>query len=212
MSRLRGSLPAYLQQRFGICRRTFERWCAQGDVPGAYRTRGGHWRVRKPTWSVTKKVLRSRRTKNRRDQVRRAIVDYPFPPIPWSPLDTVLASKFWLAANGISEEDFWDDDLQQRDPEKYHFLWEKPIGPYPWWFFEAINDPWYAPAIASVMLRVNGRIVTSSALARALRISVDTLYRKYGKREIRRVCEEPPPPVLESVGKKTPIRARSELD
>jgi hypothetical protein len=212
MSRLRGNLPAYLQQRFGICRRTFERWCARGDVPGAYRTRGGHWRVRNPTWAAVRSLLSRPRDKTRRDEVRRAIVDYPFPPIPWGPLDTVLASKFWLAANRISEEDFLDLDLKQRDPEKYHFLWEKPVVPRPRWFFEAINDPQYAPAITAVMIRVNGRTVTSSALARELGVSVNTLYRRYGQREIRRVCQEPPLCVLASVGKKTPVRARSELD
>jgi hypothetical protein len=166
---------------------------------------------------MTKNVLLSRRTKNRRDQVRRAIVDYPFPPIPWSSLDTVLASKFWLTANGISEEDFLDLDLQQRDPEKYHFLWEEPVGPRPGWFFEAINDPQYAPAIAAFMMRLNGRKVSRSSLARELGVSVNTLYRRYGQPEIARVCEEPPPPVLQSVGKKNrkPIpepSAHSELD
>jgi hypothetical protein len=31
-----------------VSRRTVQRWCAAGKVPGAYRTKGGHWRVRKP--------------------------------------------------------------------------------------------------------------------------------------------------------------------
>src|SRR6266516_4303123 len=32
----------------GVSRRTVQRWCAAGKVPGAYRTKGGHWRVRRP--------------------------------------------------------------------------------------------------------------------------------------------------------------------
>lgn len=29
--------------------RTVRRWCERGDVPGAYRTKGGHWRLRRPS-------------------------------------------------------------------------------------------------------------------------------------------------------------------
>ena len=28
----------------GVTRRTVQRWCAAGKVPGARRTKGGHWR------------------------------------------------------------------------------------------------------------------------------------------------------------------------
>jgi hypothetical protein len=37
-----------LATEMGVTRRTVARWCAAGKVPGAYRTRGGHWRLRKP--------------------------------------------------------------------------------------------------------------------------------------------------------------------
>src|SRR5712692_11624488 len=42
---------------FGISVRTFERWCAVGDVPGAYRTKGGHWRVRRPSRQLISRML-----------------------------------------------------------------------------------------------------------------------------------------------------------
>jgi len=52
-------LPGILTKALGISRRTFRRWCAKGDVPGAYRTRDGHWRVRKPSKAVMLKLLKT---------------------------------------------------------------------------------------------------------------------------------------------------------
>src|SRR6266545_8100691 len=80
MSRLPRTLTAYLRKRFGISRRTFERWCARGDVPGAYRTRGGHWRVRRPTKAFVASLpwrrLRDGYIKTRREKVRDAIISF----------------------------------------------------------------------------------------------------------------------------------------
>ena len=41
--------PTLLASENGVSRRTVQRWCEAGKVPGAYRTKGGHWRLRKPT-------------------------------------------------------------------------------------------------------------------------------------------------------------------
>jgi hypothetical protein len=40
--------PLLLASEMGVTRRTVTRWCTAGKVPGAYRTKGGHWRLRKP--------------------------------------------------------------------------------------------------------------------------------------------------------------------
>ncbi len=40
--------PLLLASEMGVSRRTVQRWCEAGEVPGAYRTKGGHWRLRKP--------------------------------------------------------------------------------------------------------------------------------------------------------------------
>jgi hypothetical protein len=190
MARLPSELPAYLRQCFGISRRTFERWCAQGDVPGAYRTKGGHWRVRKVAWATVRSWQMDgwrRGWRTRRDRVKRAIADYPCPDgVPKQP--AVAALKLELAARGITEEDFWDLNLKERDPEKYHFLWEIPATPVPRRLLDAINDPGRAPAIAAFMMRLNGRKVARATLARSLRVSVATFYRKYGKEEIGKLC------------------------
>ena len=47
--------------------RTIRRWCARGYIPGAYRTRGGHWRVRAPRsrHTLITKILVSTRGKRR---------------------------------------------------------------------------------------------------------------------------------------------------
>lgn len=47
-TRKMSDFPLLLASLIGVSRRTVTRWCATGKVPGAYRTRGGHWRLRKP--------------------------------------------------------------------------------------------------------------------------------------------------------------------
>jgi len=47
-TRKMSDFPLLLASQIGVSRRTVTRWCAAGKVPGAYRTRGGHWRLRKP--------------------------------------------------------------------------------------------------------------------------------------------------------------------
>lgn len=40
--------PLLLANELKVTGRTVTRWCEIGKIPGAYRTRGGHWRLRKP--------------------------------------------------------------------------------------------------------------------------------------------------------------------
>jgi hypothetical protein len=47
-TRKMSDFPLLLASEIGVTRRTVTRWCAAGKVPGAYRTKGGHWRLRKP--------------------------------------------------------------------------------------------------------------------------------------------------------------------
>jgi hypothetical protein len=46
--------PLLLANENGVSRRTVQRWCETGKVPGAYRTKGGHWRLRKPRGGIKK--------------------------------------------------------------------------------------------------------------------------------------------------------------
>jgi len=184
------TLPVYLRQRFGISRRTFERWCVHRDVPGAYRTRGGHWRVRKLAWATVKRLwLHSHKPRTRRERVLRAICDYPsFFSLP-DPKAQLAARKLMLACYEITDDDIRDPNLQERDPEKYQVLWEiSPPPSIPRWVWEAVNDSKRAPAIAASMMRLNGSKVTRATLARELRVSMATLYRRYGKEKIGKIC------------------------
>ena len=198
MSRLPESLPAYLQKHFGICRRTFERWCARGDVPGAYRTRGGHWRVRKHTNAMLVRAIQYHQ-KNRRDEVRFAIILYSYPPQAVRELydgtftarliDELDQTKLTAALYGITEADLRDTKLRERDPEKYHFLWgTSPPVRLPR-AHEAVKERPLQTA-AYLLRRYNGRKVTPMALARNMGVSVSTLYRRYGQRAVRVACEE----------------------
>ncbi|PWT82948.1 MAG: hypothetical protein C5B58_07325 [Acidobacteria bacterium] len=187
MARLPSELPLYLRQTFGISRRTFERWCARGDVPGAYRTRGGHWRVRKPAWATIENSKPLSET--RRDRVLCAIIAYPYFYIPDE--ERTAAFNLTLAGREIADRDVFNPDLEERFPEKYRFLWG-PRERMPRWVWKAVNQPQRAPAIAAANIRRNGgEVTTPSDLARVLGVSVATLYRRYGKREIRRICETP---------------------
>ncbi len=203
MTRLPESLPTYLQKRFGISRSTFQRWCARGDVPGAYRTRGGHWRVRKHTKAMLKSSILAPckgRTKTRREKVRDAIILYPCHPdeslLPkMNELeDEITKAKLTLAAHGITDADFVDKNLKEREPAKFNFLWKtSPPIRHPR-AHEAVKER--PLQTAASLLRHNGRKVTPVALARNLGVSVRTLYRRYGL-AVRVACEEPvslPPP------------------
>jgi hypothetical protein len=142
--------------------------------------------------------------------VWRAIIDYPFNPSNFYPSARDIArdrfaARFTIAAyGGCTEEDVWDTNLDERDPEKSRFLWGTPTKQHPL-ALGAADDPLLVLRFAAHEMRLNGRKVTTTALARALSVSVATLYRRYGKGEIHRICQETPLRVLK------PIRTRSEL-
>lgn len=72
MRRKSSRLPSFihfLANHTGVSVRTIERWCADGKVPGAYRTRGGHWRLRKPRGKYWIK-----------DRIAEAVAIYTLPP------------------------------------------------------------------------------------------------------------------------------------
>jgi hypothetical protein len=166
------TLTARLRKRFGISRRTFERWCARGDVPGAYRTRGGHWRIRKPTKefvaSFPWRRLRNGYTETRREKVLDAIISfYPEYRVKIKKFEKTIFEAQCVAADtyvrlGITDADFYVARLKKAALEKKELL-----------------------SVAN-WLRHNGKKVTPRTLARFMDISVSTLYRKYGALSVRR--------------------------
>jgi excisionase family DNA binding protein len=44
----------------GVSDQTIRRWCEQGKYPGAYQTKGGHWRITKKYFKVSLEEARKR--------------------------------------------------------------------------------------------------------------------------------------------------------
>jgi hypothetical protein len=250
-----------LASEMGVTRRTVTRWCAAGRVPGAYRTRGGHWRLRKPRriqrccQSTDSKIMefvvrytsypgepvseRQARQLNKialwldenklvpaaasilRRLVRRREDNTP-PSIDWQFAEQMeklidredfnAALEFSLVAAGISDDDKlptgWEnipmqergrvirqhfEDLKDRGPKKYRLLIERHISKMIHRrAYEATATPHGMLEVHAAKLRLNLEDVTPTALARELKISVQTLYRRYGRKAVKRACRAVP--------------------
>ena len=159
-------LPSKLAKALGISVRTLERWCANGLVPGAYRTRGGHWRIRKPSkqvaithnWNNTPDYFNTRKARITHQvllhffpprcppEIKRQIAAYANDPVF---LDWMMngqryenaAMEVALAAHGISDADLNDPDLARRDPDKYHLLYKVPASEFLRGYWHAADNP-----------------------------------------------------------------------
>jgi hypothetical protein len=80
-------LLGFLASEMSVSRRTVQRWCAARKVPGAYRTRGGHWRVRRPRGKIDPS-----------DPVACLITLYFMPPPRPSPPLTMRKRLEWIKA------------------------------------------------------------------------------------------------------------------
>jgi hypothetical protein len=144
-----------LTKSVGVSRRTFQRWCADGKVPGAYRTEGGHWRfdgdpdiARRQKKSDIAEVLGvSYRTLQRLEivpcdlvTVRRQLPTGDFITVEgekWEAVEVAQrcydATEFAVTAQGISDDDLHSPmvELEQRDPEKAQWLKRPLMGKFP---------------------------------------------------------------------------------
>jgi len=122
------------------------------------------------------------------------------------------ALEFSLVVKGISEDDKlpvgWEkvpiqergrvlrqhfEDLKDRDPEKYHLLTRRHLRQMIHArAYEAATTPHVMLNVHATRLRLNLHDVTPTALARELKISVPTLYRRYGRKVVKRVCRPAP--------------------
>jgi hypothetical protein len=93
--------------------------------------------------------------------------------------------------------------LEFRDPEKFrHLLGErdsngniKPTSIFEITHssaYEAIKQPHAMLMVAAAKLTLNLRLVTPMSLARELKVSVATLYRRYGRDSVRQACHGRP--------------------
>src|SRR5262249_49847671 len=122
------------------------------------------------------------------------------------------ALAFSIAAQGIFEDDRWPSGLKdipnkerrgiiyqhikalkERDPEKYNYLFQTDmldmIHPRA---YKAIATPHGMLEVHAARLRLNLQDVTPTALARELKISVSTLYRRFGREAIKNACRPAP--------------------
>jgi hypothetical protein len=100
------------------------------------------------------------------------------------------ALDLWMAVNGISPEDRSDIRL---DSEKCRLFYDTPVGkvltPNIWKMAEHPHAPLH---VSAQKLRNNYRSVNPAALAAKLRISVATLYRRFGHEAVRRAWRGSP--------------------
>ena len=206
-------LPGILMKALGISTRTFERWCAKGDVPGAYRTRGGHWRVRKPSEAVMLKLL----TTPHYGETRKGRITELISFIPWfeSPeypefkrkiaaytkdpsfRDRMMngqkyekaAIEVMKAALEVSDADLNDPDFAQREPEKCRLLYHTPAAQVLRDYWKASKEPCAPLMVKATMLRLNQSKVNRKNLARASCCDPRTLRKQFGENAVRKACE-----------------------
>jgi hypothetical protein len=228
--------PMFLAKQLGVSRRTVTRWCEARKVPGAYRTKGGHWRGRRPrgrritktdkiTALVLPHVFLYVEARAKKKMLYRSPPPHSQPPKTMEPITERLnwlrwrlatlewrlvakmeeltaspefdhAVEYSIVAKEISHDDMRDPmDLKDRDPEKFRALIgdrdpeTKHVRPTP--MREFISERAYdairkRDGMLMVKAKNLGLNMTSASLARELKISVATLYRRYGRAAVKR--------------------------
>jgi hypothetical protein len=196
-----------LAKALGVSVRTFERWCAKGDVPGVYRTRGGHLRVRTPSKALISKLMETPDYgETRKGRIAKLFL-FLSPPEPPSETKRKLerfpeflygmthgeefrrAFDVAKAAHGFSNDARENVKLARDDSEKRKLWHRTPIGefiqPDHW---RAAERPTAVLMTTAAMLRVSQNNMTSATLARALGIARRTLYNRYGRDAVKTAC------------------------
>lgn len=168
----RGEEYRQVATELGITRRTLNRWCAKECVPGAHKTKGGHWRI--PLDVEIKEILR-RASSFRKISWERRTYD-------------PIATKVTAATLGLTMKDV--ENLRPQD-ERFSQFYHDPV-PLTEWEPSAGDiavqrDPQgkrsmrLRLAIAQRELMALGEDVTMTAIARHMGISRSMLYRKTTK-------------------------------
>lgn len=149
--------------------RTARRWCEGGKVPGAYRTTGGHWRLRR---MVRVKHLKKRSRRNWTTRLLEtpavaAALTFRKGETPFEILEAAKASLF------INDTFLVDDPTPGVDLDRLPREIITPEG------LAAARDQKgkLGVAMAVETLRRQGRRATGSAIASVLGVSRATLYR-----------------------------------
>lgn len=195
-------LPGILAKELGVSTRTFERWCKQGDVPGAYRTRGGHWRIRKPSkQSIHKLHFERDYCESRRGRIAWQIhLHFLPPPPPEIKRQLEAYSKDPLMLEGMTNGQLLDVALQvasawyetsgkYNDEELARLHYHTPISKF------VLPDHWRAAERPTALLmakaaklRFKHGKVTKTGLARELGMSLWKLWKKYDQDDVEIAC------------------------
>jgi excisionase family DNA binding protein len=179
-------LPSELSSVLGVPERTFRRWCETGKMPGAYQTRGGHWRVRRPSPAMLRKVSGTGFWASERGRLVKAL-DLYFS-IPRSPmrdktiravLDDSFAEKI-LAADEIVSGFRAVAARDELDLDSYEMNLQRCK--------DLLKPDRRLKLSARKLFHETGVQVTPRMLARELNISVRTLYRRFDRDTVREAC------------------------
>jgi hypothetical protein len=164
----------------GKSKRTIERRLAAGKIRGAYRTKGGHWRLcntRQPWLRFLEK----------NSDLIKQLGD--FPQHGHARLHKVMQAS--MALRGISQADCDEryESLRKRKPEIAELLWNRPLREFihPR-AIEVLNHPEGLLMIHAERLLADQVEITPQTLAASLGIVVSTLYDRYGQKAIKKAC------------------------
>lgn len=169
-----------LARSLGKSRRTIQRWCEKGLIPGAIRTKGGHWRI--PDDTDPKVVMAAANGFSRRSWEDR--VGLP---------TGAHADRIDMALKGLELEDFNNDQVPPNHEgwriyygfERYDALAsgaEKSTGILLTRRYAGRSTNLVLVLLPAVRaLRADGKRVTISALAGKLGISRSQFYRRAAK-------------------------------
>ena len=178
--------------------RTIRRWCERRFVPGAYRTKGGHWRIRKMTLKtvtiIQNRVSSFARRRSPQPEYLREIYNKITALLllrkGGTIQETLRAHALVLAAHGLTDKTIFTEHLPE---ELRTLIFDTPlsqaISP------EIIRGSQQKVAVLHVAARAilsrspSGKGLTAKLLAKELNFSRATLYRRYETSEIKHALE-----------------------
>jgi len=169
-----------LGRHTGRSQRTIRRWLAAGRYPGAYRTKGGHWRLCNTYQAWLRFLERNSElvkqcAKHAQHGQRR--------------LKQVMQAS--MALRGLTESDLDDsyESLKQRKPHLAELWYDRPVRDFihPR-AVEALKRPNGLLLIHAERLLADHAPITPRSLAASLGCVVSTLYDRYEKQAIRQAC------------------------
>ena len=200
----------FMATRMGVTRRTVQRWCAAGKVPGARRTKGGHWRFDGDPRDVIAQLIEQKPPHFHHftpHVERRQLPTGDFITVEgekWEAIEEAQrcydATELAVTAQDISDDDLHSPmvELEQRDPKKAQWLRRPLLAKLTPRSFDAVEQVDPTRHVNGLLiskayrLRLNLRDVTPKSLASELKISVATLYRRYGREAVRNACRALP--------------------